>query len=133
MLRESNNSSKMNLWIAAPSKCASKGGKNMATKLVVLYPYPEDVEAFERAYINEHVPLVAEKVPDVAKYALSRAIGAPEGTPPFYLIAELYFPSVEALQDSFPPQVAQELGAHAASISTGGAPVSFICTEETVT
>jgi uncharacterized protein (TIGR02118 family) len=104
----------------------------MGVKLVVLYPYPEDVGAFERAYTNEHVPLVAEKVPNVAKYVVSRAIGAPEGTPPFYMIAELYFPSVEALQEGFPPQVAQELGAQAASISTGGAPISFICTEETV-
>ena len=105
----------------------------MAVKLVVLYPYPEDVEAFEKAYTSEHVPLVAERVPNVAKYVVSRAIGAPEGTPPYYMIAELYFPSVEALQEGFPAQVAQELGAHAVSISTGGAPISFICTEETVT
>ncbi len=104
----------------------------MAVKLVVLYPYPQDVKAFEKAYTNEHVPLVAEKVPGVAKYVLSRALGAPEGTPPFYLIAELYFSSVEALQAGFPPQVAQELGAHAMSISTGGAPITFICAEEIV-
>ena len=100
---------------------------------MVLYPYPEDVEAFEKAYTSEHVPLVAERVPNVAKYVVSRAIGAPEGIPPYYMIAELYFPSVEALQEGFPAQVAQELGAHAVSISTGGAPISFICTEETVT
>ena len=105
----------------------------MAVKLVVLYPYPEDVEAFEKAYMNEHVPLVAERVTGVAKYVVSRAIGAQEGTPPFYMIAELHFPSVEARQEGFLPQVAQELGAQAASISTGGAPISFICTEETVT
>jgi uncharacterized protein (TIGR02118 family) len=105
----------------------------VAVKLVVLYPYPEDVEAFERAYTGEHVPLVAERVPGVAKYVVSRAIGAPEGPPPFYMIAEIYFPSVEALQEGFPTQVAQELRAHAASISTGGAPISCICTEETVT
>ena len=104
----------------------------MAVKLVVLYPYPEDIEAFERAYTNEHVPLVAERVPNVAKYVVSRAIGAPEGTPPFYMIAELYFPSVEALQEGFPPQVAHELGTQAAFISTGGAPISFVCTEEIV-
>jgi len=105
----------------------------MTVKLVVLYPYPKDVAAFEQAYMNEHVPLVAETVPGLTKYVLSRSLGAPEGTPPFYLIAELFFPSVEALQAGFPPQVAQELGAHAASISTGGTPISFICAEEVIT
>jgi uncharacterized protein (TIGR02118 family) len=105
----------------------------MTVKLVVLYPYPKDVAAFETAYMNEHVRLVAEKVPGVTQYVLSRTLGAPEGAPPFYLIAELYFPSVEALQAGFSPQVAQELGAHAVSISTGGTPISFICTEETTT
>jgi uncharacterized protein (TIGR02118 family) len=78
----------------------------MTVKLVVLYPYPKDVAAFETAYMNEHVRLVAEKVPGVTQYVLSRSLGAPEETQPFYLIAELYFPSVEALQAGFSPQVA---------------------------
>lgn len=103
----------------------------MTVKLVVLYPYPKDVEAFEKAYTAEHVPLVAEKVSGVTRYVLSRALGTPEGTPPFYLMAELYFPSVEVL-GAVPPQVWQELGAQVASISTGGAAISFVCTEEIV-
>jgi uncharacterized protein (TIGR02118 family) len=109
-----------------------KEAQEMSVKLVVLYPYPQDIEAFEKAYASEHVPLVAEKVSGVTRYEVSRALGAPEGTPPFYMIAELHFPSVEALQTAFPPKVVQELGSNAASISTGGAPVSFICTEETI-
>ncbi len=104
----------------------------MTVKLVVLYPYPKDVEAFEKAYTAEHVPLVAEKVPGVAQYVLSRALGMPKGTPPFYLMAELYFPSVEVL-GAVSPQAWQELGAQAASISTGGTPISFICAEEAIT
>jgi uncharacterized protein (TIGR02118 family) len=104
----------------------------MTVKLVVLYPYPKDVEAFEKAYMNEHVPMVAEKVPGITKFVLSRTLAMPEGTPPFYLVAELHFPSVEALQAAFPPQVAQETGAHATSISTGGAPIMLVCTEETI-
>lgn len=31
-------------------------------KLVVIYPRPKDVEAFEKAYTNEHVPLAVAKL-----------------------------------------------------------------------
>ena len=34
----------------------------MAVKLVVLYPRPKDVEAFERVYNREHVPMAVEKL-----------------------------------------------------------------------
>ena len=31
-------------------------------KLAVIYPGPKDVEAFEKAYTNEHVPLAVAKL-----------------------------------------------------------------------
>jgi hypothetical protein len=51
---------------------------------------------------------------------------------PFCRIAELHFPSLEALQADFSTVEAQELSAHAASISTGGVAISLVCEEETV-
>ena len=33
----------------------------MSVKLVVLYPYPQDQEAFEKAYTTEHMPVGRSK------------------------------------------------------------------------
>jgi hypothetical protein len=46
----------------------------MAVKLVVIYPRPKDVEAFEAVYNREHVPMA------VAKLAGKTKIVATQGT-----------------------------------------------------
>ena len=104
----------------------------MSVKLVVLYPYPKDQEAFEKAYTSEHIPLVAKSLTRLTKAVYTRVLMSPQGASPFCRIAELHFPSLETLQADFSTPEAQALGAHAASISTGGIAVSLICDEETV-
>jgi len=104
----------------------------MSIKLVVLYPYPKDLEVFERTYTTEHIPMVARKLTRCTKAIYTRVLMSPQGASPFCRIAELHYPSLEALQADFSTPEAQELGAHAASISTGGTAVSIICEEETV-
>ena len=65
------------------------------TKLVVIYPYPTDPDTFERAYLDDHVPLAKEKIKGVTKFVLTKIVGTPDGQkPPFYRIAELHFPSM---------------------------------------
>lgn len=105
----------------------------MSIKLVVLYPYPRDQDAFEKAYINEHIPLVAKSLSHLTKAAYSHVLMSPQGDSPFCRIAELHFASLEDLQADFSTPEAQALGAHAASISTGGLPISLICDEEVMT
>ena len=104
----------------------------MSVKLVVLYPYPKDQENFEKAYTSEHIPLVAKSLTRLTKAAYTRVLMAPSGASPFCGIAELYYPSLEALQADFSTPEAQVLNSHAASISTGGLPVTLVCEEETV-
>ena len=107
----------------------------MSIKLVVLYPNPKDPEAFEKAYTTEHIPLVAsiaKKLGRCTKVVYTRVLMSPQGASPFCRIAELHYPSLEALQADFSTPEEQELGAHAASISTGGIAVSLVCEEETV-
>ena len=100
-------------------------------KLVVLYPPPTDAEAFDRAYAQEHAPMVNEKVPNVTRWTASKVLGTPTGdAPPYHLVAELYFPSVEALQEAFGTEGGQQTAEHASSISTGGPPVLLVCEEE---
>jgi uncharacterized protein (TIGR02118 family) len=102
-------------------------------KLVVLYPYPEDVEDFERVYTEEHVPLVsAESLKGITKFIETKVVGTADGSPPpFYRIAELHFASLEELQNAAASEGAQQAVAHAVSISTGGAPLFLVAQEET--
>jgi uncharacterized protein (TIGR02118 family) len=102
-------------------------------KLVVIYPRPKDVEKFEHLYVTEHLPLAKEKIKGVTKFVATKAVGTPDGQPaPFYRIAELYFPSMEALKEAAVSAGGQEAVAHAISISTGGSPIILIAEEESI-
>ena len=104
------------------------------TKIVVIYPRPTDVDAFEKVYVDEHVPLAVERIKGVIKFAATKVVGTPDGsTPPFYRIAELYFPSMQALQDCAASAGTQEAVAHAFAISTGGPPIILVAEQETTT
>ena len=104
------------------------------TKIVVIYPRPTDVDAFEKAYVEEHVPLVAEKIKGPTRFAATKVVGTPDGsTPPFYRIAEFYFPSMQVLQDCAASAGMQEAAAHAFAISTGGPPIILVAEQETTT
>jgi uncharacterized protein (TIGR02118 family) len=105
----------------------------MSVKIVVLYPYPKDQDAFEKAYTEEHIPLVAKSLSRMTKAVYSRVLMSPSGVAPFCRIAELHYPSMEALQADFSTPEAQALGAHALSITTDGVAVSLICDDETIT
>ena len=70
----------------------------MPVKLVVIYPPPQDVQAFETVYKHEHVPMATEKLAGKTKIIASRVLGSPQGKPAVHRIAEIHFPSIEALQ-----------------------------------
>src|ERR1700686_426805 len=70
----------------------------MTVKLVVIYPRPDDIEAFETVYNRDHVPMAVAKLGGKTKIVASKIVGSPQGTPPFHRIAEIHFPSMEALQ-----------------------------------
>jgi uncharacterized protein (TIGR02118 family) len=104
-------------------------------KMVVLYPSPRDVATFERSYTQDHVPMVTpQNFQGVQKLVASRVVGTADGTPaPFYRFAELHFPSMEALRAAAASASAQEVVAHAISISSGGTPIFLVAEEETKT
>jgi uncharacterized protein (TIGR02118 family) len=107
----------------------------MPAKIVVMYPQPTDAEAFERAYANEHVPMAVPvfKAAGVTRAVLTKTLGAPDGTAAYYRMAEIHFPSLEALQACATSADGQAVLADAHRISSGGAPVVMIAEEETVT
>jgi uncharacterized protein (TIGR02118 family) len=115
---------------------AHKKEESMAgAKLIVIYPSPRDVSTFERAYTQDHAPMVTpQNFKGIKKFVASRAVGTPDGSPPpFFRVAELHFPSMEALQAAAASPSAQKVVAHAVSISTGGKPIVLVAEEDTKT
>ena len=106
-----------------------------AAKLIVIYPMPKDMAAFERAYSAEHIPMAAPifKAAGATKVVLTKIAGAAAGTPAFHRIAEIHFPSAEALQACAASQAVRDAVAHAHMISNGGPPIVLIGEEEVVT
>jgi uncharacterized protein (TIGR02118 family) len=102
-------------------------------KLVVAYPRPKDVEAFEKVYENEHVPPAVAKLGGKTKMVATKIVGSPHGVPPFYRIAEVYFPSMQALEVCAASDGGKEALAHAVKVSTGGAPIFLVAEEESFT
>ena len=66
-------------------------------KLIVIYPQPKDMRAFERVYQDEHILLAVAKLGGKTKIVATKTLGSPQGAHPFYRIAEIYFPSMQAL------------------------------------
>ncbi len=104
-----------------------------ATKLIVMYPPPADVQTFERLYQDEHVPMAVKKLGGKTKIVATKVQSSPQGKPAFYRIAEIHFPSLEALQACAASAGGKETLAHAAKISTGGPPVVLIGEEQVFT
>src|ERR1700729_2491952 len=99
-------------------------------KVVVIYPRPQDEQAFERVYTEQHVPLVEQKLKGLTRLVLTKVIGSPQGKVSAYRIAEIYFPSMDDLNTIVESDGGKEVIAHAQTISTGGPPLILICEEE---
>jgi uncharacterized protein (TIGR02118 family) len=100
-------------------------------KLVVIYPRPTDVGAFEKVYTNEHVPLAVAKLGGKTKIVATKIVGSPQGLPPFYRVVEVHFPSKQALEACAASDGGKETLSHAVKISTGGPPIFLVAEEET--
>ena len=101
-------------------------------KLVAIYPRPKDVDAFEKIYQTEHVPLAVARLGGKTKMVATKTIlDSPQGLAPFHRIAEVYFPSMQALEACAASEGGKETLANAPKISTGGTPIFLVAEEET--
>ena len=101
-------------------------------KLVVIYPRPKDIRAFETIYNRDHVPMAVEKLAGKTKFVATRVLGSPNGKPPLHRIAEIHFHSMEALEACAASQGVKEVLANAVAISSGGPPIVLIAEDQTV-
>jgi uncharacterized protein (TIGR02118 family) len=70
-------------------------------RMVVAYKTPKDPAAFDRHYVEVHIPL-AKKLPGLRKYEVSRGpVVTPAGGPPYHMVATLHFDSLSAIQTAF--------------------------------
>lgn len=98
-------------------------------KLIVLYPPPTDVAEFDRAYREEHLPLMQNKLKGM-KVAVTSIKAAAAGDPPYHLMAEIWAPSIQDLQAFLGTPDGQEVSSNAFKISTGGSPEVLFTEEE---
>ena len=99
-------------------------------KIVVIYPRPQDEEAFEKVYLEEHIPMVEAKLKGVTRMVLTKVQSSPQGRVSAYRIAEVHFSSMDDLNQCVESPGGKEVVAHATAISTGGPPILLICEEE---
>lgn len=99
-------------------------------KVVIIYPRPQDEQAFEKTYLGEHVPMVESKLKGLTRLVLTKVTGSPQGKIAAYRIAEVYFSSQSELETCIESDGGKEVFAHAQTISSGGQPLILICEEE---
>jgi uncharacterized protein (TIGR02118 family) len=104
-----------------------------SAKLIVAYPQPLDADAFERLYLEEHVPLAIAKLAGKTRIVATKVLASAQGTPQFYRVAEIHFPSMEVLEECAASAGGKETLANAVKISSGGPPLIMIAVEESFT
>lgn len=100
-------------------------------KLTVLYPYPTDIEKFNRDY-QEHILLLREKMhipADEQPYTVMRFAATEHDKPQYYQMFTMEFPSADHLQQIMNSPQMQEISLNETRISTGGQPVVMVGVE----
>jgi uncharacterized protein (TIGR02118 family) len=106
-------------------------GGTASVKVVVIYPHPADEAAFERAYTEEHIPMVENKLQGITRLVLTKVLNSPNGKVTAYRMAEVHFSTMADLNRALESDRGKEVVEHARKISTGGPPLMFICEDET--
>ncbi|NMO90498.1 EthD family reductase [Actinomycetospora sp. TBRC 11914] len=88
--------------------------------LTVLYGQPDDPAAFDQHYKSTHAPL-AEKIPGVQSFTYRHLATLDGSQPPYYLIAEVAFDSLESLQSGLQTPEGQAATEDVPNFATGGA------------
>jgi len=102
----------------------------MAAHLLVMYPHPKSETAFDRAYREEHLPYAGPRLEGATGVVTKRVVGPSFAAPPYHLISDVAFPTIDVLRACATSNGRKEALAHAASISTGGAPTIVVVVDE---
>jgi uncharacterized protein (TIGR02118 family) len=100
----------------------------MSAHLLILYPIPKDVKAFDRAYREEHLPYAGPKLVGATDVTTKRVVGPAFAPPPYHLMSDVSFPTLDTLK-ACASGSGKEALEHAASISSGGAPTVIVVSD----
>jgi uncharacterized protein (TIGR02118 family) len=98
---------------------------------LAMYEQPADAETFDRHYRNVHIPL-GRRLPGLVRYTIGRDIAAVRGGPPYYLIAELQWDTMDELRAAFASPEGRATAADAARLQELAPVRSIIFTEVSV-
>jgi uncharacterized protein (TIGR02118 family) len=98
-------------------------------RVLVLYPPPDDAQAFHSYYEETHLPLAAE-LPGQRSLRYTFDVTAVDGTAPYFAVAEAEFDDAESLGAAFTSQAGQRVLADIPNYATGGAIVLTYPTQE---
>jgi uncharacterized protein (TIGR02118 family) len=103
----------------------------MTAHLLILYPKPKDAAAFETDYREKHLPYAGPRLMAAGALGVEtqKVVGPAAAPPPYYWMSDVSFPTIEAMKACAASTGGQEALAHAASISSGGAPLVMAMTE----
>ena len=102
----------------------------MTAHLLVMYPTPSNAEVFDRAYREEHLPYAGPRLKGATGVVTKRVVGPAYAPPPYHMISDVTFPSIDTLKACAMSDSGKEALSHAASISTGGKPVVMVIVED---
>ena len=88
-------------------------------RFLVLYNTSEDPAAFDRHYREVHIPLT-RKLPGLRRYTMGRHATAIRGGEPYYLIAELEWDDMAALQKAFQSPEGRATAQDVPTFASGG-------------
>jgi uncharacterized protein (TIGR02118 family) len=100
----------------------------MTAHLFILYPTPKDTAKFDRAYREEHLPYAGPRLVGATGVKTQRVVGPGFAPPHYHLMSDVSFPTLDVLKACAASESGKEALAHAASISSGGAPMLMVMT-----
>jgi uncharacterized protein (TIGR02118 family) len=94
-------------------------------RITSLHGFPADPEQFDRYYRDVHTPIV-QRIPGVRNIRFGRAIRTVDGeAAPYYLISDVYFDDMAALESALASSEMQEAIADVPNFATGGVTIMF--------
>jgi uncharacterized protein (TIGR02118 family) len=99
-------------------------------QILVLYKTPKDPAAFDRYYVETHIP-IAKKMPGLRNYEISQAqVTGMAGPSGIHLVATLTFDNMAAINAALGSAEGKTTAADVPNFATGGVDIFFFDTRE---
>ncbi len=102
----------------------------MTAHLLVVYPVPKSTDDFDRDYREKHLPYAGPRLKGSTSVVTRRVVGPAFAPPPYHMISDVTFPSIDTLKACAMSEEGKQALAHAASISTGGNPTVMVVVDD---